>query len=149
MPIGIYKRTKEHCENISKARKGCKQKPQCGFQKGHTKSNTGRTHFKSGNSCNVGRLRLDMRGEKNQNWNGGCTTEATKERNTPIYSQWRRGVYRRDYWTCQKCGFKGKKIQAHHIKSFKEYPDLRHDIKNGVTLCIPCHKKITFTFDYD
>ena len=36
MPIGVYVRTKEHGRNISKAKKGCKQPPQCGYQKGHT-----------------------------------------------------------------------------------------------------------------
>lgn len=34
MPRGIYTRTKRHNDNISKAKKGCKQQPQCGFQKG-------------------------------------------------------------------------------------------------------------------
>ena len=36
MPRGVYTRTMEHGLNISKAKKGCKQPPQCKvFQKGH------------------------------------------------------------------------------------------------------------------
>lgn len=150
MPIGIYTRTKKHCENISKAKKGCKQQPQCGFQSGHPQLNTGRTHFKKGHKMGVGRVRLDMRGENNPNWKGGITVENSTLRNTPEYRQWRRDVFVRDYWTCQECGHKHIKITAHHIKSFKDYPELRHDVDNGITLCVNCHKQHTFsTWDYN
>ena len=30
------------------------------------------------------------------------------------------------------------------IKRFSDYPDLRHEVSNGRTLCVPCHKTITF-----
>ncbi len=33
------------------------------------------------------------------------------------------------------------KIVAHHILSWREYPELRHDINNGVTLCHFHHPK--------
>lgn len=60
--------------------------------------------------------------------------------------QWRNQVFKRDNYTCQSCGARngnGKKIvlNADHIKSFVNYPDLRLDIDNGRTLCIDCHRK--------
>lgn len=27
------------------------------------------------------------------------------------------------------------------MKPFKAFPDLRHDLSNGLTLCNPCHRK--------
>ena len=59
----------------------------------------------------------------------------------PELSIWRKDVFKRDNFTCQKCGEKSGKIEAHHIKSWSEYPDLRFDVGNGLTLCQCCHKK--------
>ncbi len=144
MPIGIYIRTEKHNKNISKAKKGCKQKPQCGFQEGHLQLNTGKTHFKKGSRANVGRIRLDMRGTNNHNWKGGITPINIFIRTTPKYRQWRRDVFIRDYWTCQECGHKNVKIEAHHIKSFKDFPKLRFAVSNGKTLCFNCHKELRY-----
>ena len=38
---------------------------------------------------------------------------------------------------CRKVGVY---LTAHHIKSWKNYPELRFDINNGITLCEDCHK---------
>ena len=54
---------------------------------------------------------------------------------------WRSAVLLRDNYTCQICGQQGGKIQAHHIKPWKEFQEIRHDINNGMTLCLKCHSK--------
>lgn len=54
---------------------------------------------------------------------------------------WKNSVFSRDNFTCQVCGQYGGKLNAHHIKSFNNYPELRQDINNGITLCVNCHKK--------
>jgi len=64
---------------------------------------------------------------------------ANGSRNYPEYLEWRSNVFARDKYICQKCGARGVEINAHHIKSFKDYPDLRTELSNGITLCKYCH----------
>lgn len=59
--------------------------------------------------------------------------------NTKEYKNWRLSVFLRDNWTCQNCKKIGGYLEAHHIKSWSHYADLRYDINNGVTLCKGCH----------
>ena len=54
---------------------------------------------------------------------------------------WREEVYKRDNWTCQKCGVRGGKIHPHHIQNFADHPDLRFEVSNGITLCAKHHKE--------
>jgi hypothetical protein len=79
-------------------------------------------------------------GSKHWNWKGGISEESHFLRNSDEYKMWRNQVYAMDNWTCQECGVKLKKLVAHHIKSFKEYTDLRFVVSNGITLCRSCHK---------
>ncbi len=60
----------------------------------------------------------------------------------PLYKRWRSEVYKRDRRQCQLCKSK-KKLEAHHIRTWSKFPQLRFDINNGVTLCRACHKKVT------
>ena len=64
----------------------------------------------------------------------------TDYRNTKEYQNWRISVFKRDLYTCQDCDQVGGEINAHHIKTFKKYPDSRYDVDNGVTLCVNCHR---------
>lgn len=59
------------------------------------------------------------------------------------YNHWRRKVYKRDSYQCQykSCGYTGKKLEAHHIKPWAEYPKLRYLVKNGITYCQKHHDK--------
>ena len=87
------------------------------------------------------------KGASNWNWRGGITAESTRVRNSTEYRKWREQVFRRDSYTCQTCGARcgnGKdvKLNAHHIKPFARYKELRLDISNGLTLCKPCHDLI-------
>lgn len=86
-------------------------------------------------------------GENNCNWKGEDAIYSRKERHTEEYRSWRKAVFSRDLYTCQKCGIKSAKgihsvsLAAHHILNWKTHEDLRYDINNGVTLCIDCHKQ--------
>lgn len=61
----------------------------------------------------------------------------------PLYKKWRKEVYKRDHHKCQWPGcFMTKKLNAHHIKTWSNYPGLRFNIDNGITLCYNHHKMI-------
>ena len=87
--------------------------------------------------------RFYNRGENHPRWRGGVTPENVKIRSSIELRLWREAVFARDNWTCQKCGDNtGGNLNAHHIKPFAKYPELRVDINNGITLCVKCHKHI-------
>ena len=75
-------------------------------------------------------------------WKGGITPELTHIRESLGYKNWRKSVFERDDYTCQFCGRKDKGLNAHHIKRFVDYPTLRLDVDNGLTLCEECHINI-------
>lgn len=77
--------------------------------------------------------------EKHWNWKGGISKDVHSI-SEPKYKEWRKSVFERDNYTCQKCFLKGIYIEAHHIKSWAKYPELRYEISNGLTLCRECHK---------
>lgn len=65
-----------------------------------------------------------------------------QQRNTERYRQWRTSVFERDSYTCQICGKVGGELNAHHIKPFAKYEELRYEVDNGITLCAECHRKV-------
>jgi predicted restriction endonuclease len=61
----------------------------------------------------------------------------------PLYKQWRLSVYTRDKFKCQYPGCSiNKKLNAHHIKTWADFPGLRYNINNGITLCKTHHDMI-------
>lgn len=56
------------------------------------------------------------------------------------YKLWREAVFSRDNWTCVHCGDRGVKLNADHIQPWSSHPELRYDVENGRTLCVPCHR---------
>lgn len=52
---------------------------------------------------------------------------------------WRKFIYKRDNYTCQRCGEHGGYLNSHHILNFWLYPELRFEISNGITFCKKCH----------
>jgi len=99
--------------------------------------------------------------ENNYNWRG---SEAKQRKQSIIRwmregADWRNAVFARDDYTCQVCGKRGVKLNAHHIQPLAELigrfnistvKDARRceelwDIDNGLTLCVPCHE-LTDTF---
>jgi len=77
-------------------------------------------------------------GSKLPPWDEG----SDKSRNIPGYNEWRAKVFERDEFTCQNCEQVGGVLNAHHIKPYAEYPDLRTEVPNGITLCEECHREV-------
>ena len=81
-----------------------------------------------------------MKGEGNPMWKGGVSLERKGRSMMVEQAKWRRLVFSRDKYVCQRCGYdKGKKINAHHKASWSEFPDKRFELSNGITLCKECH----------
>ena len=80
-------------------------------------------------------------GKNSHTWKGGKTKLSKTIRCRKKYDHWRYEVFTRDKFTCQDCGRVGGDLNAHHIKEFALYPELRHEASNGITLCKPCHRK--------
>jgi HNH endonuclease len=79
-----------------------------------------------------------LRGEKSPAWKDGKSLQRERLRLGTECKDWRAKVFARDLYKCQKCNLT-ENLQAHHIKEWAKYPDLRFDINNGLTLCIDCH----------
>jgi hypothetical protein len=52
--------------------------------------------------------------------------------------EWSAAVKARDC-KCIECGAITALV-AHHVKPKSQYPELKFDLENGVTLCVDCHK---------
>lgn len=115
----------------NKGTKGIMKPNSTSFKKGEHPSK--KTEFKKGDER--------ITGENNPNWKGGVSYGNEKIRHSLEYVAWRNEVYKKDGWTCRICGSK-KKIVAHHLKLFSEFPELRFSVDNGIVLCRSCHLKV-------
>lgn len=147
------------------------------FQKGHIPWNKDLKGYKRDNSYldnpefkkkhseavskgKIGKLRYDRRGKNSNFWKGGISKLSDRIRRTEKYKRWRKKVFERDNYTCQKCKVRSGNrktvyLEAHHKKEFskilaeKEIKTLDDaynckelwDINNGKTLCLDCHTR--------
>lgn len=93
------------------------------------------------NKLKIGSMKM----EKHPAWKGGISYIKKPIRRCLMchkkYKDWRKAVFVRDDYVCQSCKKRGSDLEAHHIKSWDDYPDLRYCISNGITLCKSCHYK--------
>lgn len=92
------------------------------------------------------KLRLANLGSKSHFWQGGKTEELRKHRSNSEAREWRKSIFERDNYTCVLCGARSSKgssvvLNADHIKPWSLFPELRLEMSNGRTLCLPCHRK--------
>ena len=82
-----------------------------------------------------------LRGDKCYRWKGGISPENVKIRTSLEYRYWRKKIFLRDNFTCQKYKIRGRDLVAHHINNFSDFPELRFAIDNGITLSKRAHKE--------
>ena len=58
----------------------------------------------------------------------------------------RKGVYRKDNYSCQRCGIRNVRLHAHHLIPLSEGGS--DEIENLVSLCENCHKDMHFGMKY-
>jgi len=72
----------------------------------------------------------------------GFAKEQGSEGRSPwAVNKWRVAVFTRDDYTCQECGARGVRLNAHHVRPWYLSPEDRYDLNNGITLCRKCHKR--------
>lgn len=137
------------CELLSTEYIGNKQKLEYVCECGNT-AEIALSKFMAGQRCQKCKLRKISeahRGEKHHGYKHDRTDEERiKQRKYPAYLEWRRNVYERDKYTCINCCEDKRNINAHHIYSYAKYPELRTDLRNGITLCEDCHKQFHRAF---
>jgi len=50
-------------------------------------------------------------------------------------------AFERDGFRCQKCNIHKVELHAHHLNSWKHFPNERFELSNLVSLCIVCHRQ--------
>lgn len=144
---------KGHCCTRVEVRKTTKGRPS--VFKGRTHSAEAKAKISAANRGRRTRLGIEHtpdaiakmraaprpRGEQHYNFQHGRLQRNLDARRTVEYFAWRDAVFKRDKYTCRKCGDdKGGSLRAHHILPFATHPELRYDVDNGLTLCHPCHE---------
>jgi len=82
---------------------------------------------------------LGRTGDLHWNWKGGISKDVHSV-SEPKYKEWRMSVFKRDNFQCKICKSKVG-LQAHHILKWADFPELRYDINNGITLCRAHHPR--------
>lgn len=132
MPTGIYKRRKETIEKMRKTHK----------ERGTGKWMLGRKMPEETKE----KISDALLAEKNPAWSKDRSSiELDAKRYSTVsnsFPVWRNNVKKRDNYRC-KINNKDCSggLEVHHILKWIDYPELRFDLNNGITLCHAHHPK--------
>lgn len=84
-----------------------------------------------------------MYGADNPSWKPNRDLKTSDRRADDVkYKVWSRDVKNRDGWECritnEDCF---GRMESHHILPWRDYPELRYDLNNGITLCHQHHPR--------
>lgn len=121
------------------------EKPLSEFTINKTSKKTGKKSFKSFCKKCVGIYSEISKGRPNtgrfKKGNIPWTQKIKDGRFSLRAKRWVNDILEKDGYKCQACN-STKRLVAHHIKSWKDYPELRFELGNGQTLCNPCHSEL-------
>lgn len=83
-------------------------------------------------------------GEKIYNWIQDRTSlkDDHKDRGGQLHRDWSKNVKNRDGWKCKIANDNcSGRLEAHHILGWSDYPELRYELNNGITLCHAHHPR--------
>lgn len=134
------KRSDESKLKMSIAKKGMRVSPKTEFKKGQKSWNAGlKLSDEQKSRLNLSGLEKGrgVRGEDNYRWiKDRSKLVFGRGRITCKYYKWVREVTIRDGKMCRMMNKDCKgRLEIHHILNWKDYPELRYDINNGITLC--------------
>jgi hypothetical protein len=87
---------------------------------------------------------LNRSGENNPTYIKDRTKlkKTDREYSNSAYMNWMKAVKNRDGWKCRiadkNCS---GRLESHHILPWRDYPELRYEINNGITLCRHHHPR--------
>lgn len=87
---------------------------------------------------NKGKKLPNQSGENHPGWikDRSKVKIGDRDLNDPLQKQWSRSVKNRDGWKCrisnQECS---GRLESHHILGWRDHPELRYEVNNGITLC--------------
>jgi len=135
------------CSEENKIKKSIANKGQIPWIKGRKHSEETRKKISDGNLGHIvsketrQKISNSHKGEKCWNWRGGKTPLNKCIRRSGEYTLWRKVIFERDNFTCQKYKIRRGKLHPHHINNFADFPELRFAIDNGITLSEKAHKE--------
>lgn len=132
-----YKHTSEWKQNMSEKMRGNTN----GFSVGKPSPRKGVKSTKP--SWRKGKKFPEFSGVNHPNWIADRSkVKLELDRGGPLHKQWSRSVKSRDNWRCKidNTDCEGK-VVAHHVLSWRNHPELRYILNNGITLCHAHHPR--------
>lgn len=120
----------------------CNKKYQIKYQDYDRQNHNGKIY------CNKCANTILFTGSNSPRWNDNILQEERiNKRKTTEDTLWKKKIFARDNYTCQKCGQR-KHLTAHHLNSYNWCEEERYSIENGICLCEDCHKNFHSIYGY-
>lgn len=122
--------------NSGRYKKG--HEPVAGFKKGRVSHNKGIPLSDETKK----KMSAKLRGRKKSaegRLNSALGHVRSTNRKSYVHRQWIAAINEKHDFRCAHCNSEDG-LHAHHIKPWKEFPDLRFDVTNGILLCRVCHR---------
>jgi hypothetical protein len=89
------------------------------------------------------RIKLSVlnQGIKEEEFNGFTSSPSKALRNKLLEQKINIACFEKYNYTCDVCLIRGVALNAHHLNSWKWFPEQRFSVDNLVCLCTGCHKK--------